>query len=157
IQKPKNVFFNQAPFTQRRQRKDCCCYLSPARCGRGVGAWSVKGKPGSPDNLAGSEMANRVVVERKAQALAATETASVTRATSISSGSGIGEALPSRTAVTNASTQAVCPLSCLHNLMALKPGQPKPRSVRKLSSCSTRPPQKTFRRSLGNDRWPFDK
>src|SRR5256886_10453968 len=62
-------------------------------------------------------MAKRVVVERKAQALAAAETASVTRATSTSSDKGIGEVLPSRTAVTNASTQAVCPLSCLHNFM----------------------------------------
>ena len=64
IQKPKNVFFDQAPFTQRRQWKDCCCYLSPPRRGRGVGPRPAKGKPGSPENLARSEMAKRVVVER---------------------------------------------------------------------------------------------
>ncbi len=33
IQKPENAFSNQTRFTQRRQRKDCCCYLSPARGG----------------------------------------------------------------------------------------------------------------------------
>src|SRR6266853_562980 len=75
IQKPEDAFSNQAPFTQRRQRKNCCCDLSPARGGRGVRPRPVKGKPGSPDNLARSEMAKRVVVERQAQALAAAETA----------------------------------------------------------------------------------
>src|SRR2546429_9882910 len=100
-------------------------------------------------------MAKRVVIEREAQALAAVETASVTRATSISSASGIGEALPSRTAVTNAPTQAVCPLSCLPNFMAFETGPPEARRGPEMSKCNSPAPQKTFQAALGKGPAPF--
>ena len=46
------------------------------------------------------------------------------RPTSINSSNWIGEAPPWITALTNAAAHADCPLSCLHNLILRKPGQP---------------------------------
>src|SRR5437016_14037029 len=72
-----------------------------------------------------------------------------TRLTSMSSSREIGGGAPFLTASTNALTHCCVPLSCRHRRILAKPFQPQPRSLRKLSSCSTLPAQNTSRRSLG--------
>src|SRR5690606_13656082 len=107
------------------------------------------------DDLLGPEVPDGVEVKAQLQYTPPPASSITVRLTSRSSSSGIGDDAPDCTAATNAATHARCPLSCRHNRIVRRPGQPKPRSTRKLSSCSTRPAQKISSRSLGNARLPL--
>ena len=70
---------------------------------------------------------------------------------------GIGDSPEFTIEFKNALEQASCPLSCCQRECLRKPGQLKPRSLRKLSSCKVRPPTNTSILSFGKEFPPLAK